>query len=96
MNKPIFLMREIPRQLVTGVQLILAITKEIKIPTIGIGSSSYCDGQILVTDDILGLTDSKSKFVKKFINIKTYIRKGVKKFRYQVINNKYPSKKYWY
>ncbi len=77
-------------------ELSKAITKEIKIPTIGIGSSSYCDGQILVTDDILGLTDSKSKFVKKFINIKTYIRKGVKKFRYQVINNKYPSKKYWY
>ena len=73
-----------------------AITKEIKIPTIGIGSSNYCDGQILVTDDILGLTDSKAKFNKKFINIKSYIRKGVKKFRSQVLNNKYPSKKYSY
>ncbi len=73
-----------------------AITKEIKIPTIGIGSSNYCDGQILVTDDILGLTDSKAKFIKKFINIKTYIRKGIKSFRSQVLNNKYPSKKYSY
>ena len=43
------------------------ITNKISIPTIGIGSSNNCDGQILVTDDILGLTQSKIKFVKRYI-----------------------------
>ena len=46
------------------------ITKELKIPTIGIGSSVHCDGQVLVTDDLLGLNDTKIKFVKKFMNLK--------------------------
>ena len=73
-----------------------AITKEIKIPTIGIGSSNNCDGQILVTDDILGLTDSKIKFVKKFVDVKKLIAKGAKKFNAEVISKKYPSKKYSY
>ncbi len=72
------------------------ITKEIKIPTIGIGSSNNCDGQILVTDDILGLTDSKIKFVKKFVDIKKLIAEGAKKFNAEVKSKKYPSKKYSY
>jgi len=73
-----------------------AITKEIKIPTIGIGSSNNCDGQILVTDDVLGLTDSKIKFVKKFVDVKKLIIEGAKKFNAEVISKKYPSKKYSY
>ena len=72
------------------------ITKTIKIPTIGIGSSKYCDGQILVTDDILGLTNSKMKFVKKYINLKKNIRNTVKKFQTDVKNGSYPSIKYSY
>ena len=72
------------------------ITKLINIPTIGIGSSNYCDGQILVTDDLLGLTNSNIKFVKKYVDLKKYIRKGVKKFKSEVINNKYPNKNYSY
>ena len=73
-----------------------AITKEIKIPTIGIGSSNNCDGQILVTDDVLGLTDSKIKFVKKFVDAKKLIAEGAKKFKAQVKSKKYPTKKYSY
>ena len=73
-----------------------AITKEIKIPTIGIGSSNNCDGQILVTDDVLGLTDSKIKFVKKFVDVKKLITEGAKKFNVEVKSKKYPSKKYSY
>ena len=72
------------------------ITNNISIPTIGIGSSNNCDGQILVTDDILGLTQSKIKFVKKYINLRGYIRKAIKKFKTEVKNKKYPSKKYSY
>ena len=72
------------------------ITKDLKIPTIGIGSSVYCDGQVLVTDDLLGLNDTKIKFVKKFMNLKKYINSGLKKFVLEVKSKKYPTKKYSY
>ena len=72
------------------------ITNLISIPTIGIGSSNNCDGQVLVTDDILGLTDSKIKFVKKFTNLQQTINLGVKKFKNEVKLKKYPTKKYSY
>ena len=72
------------------------ITKLIRIPTIGIGASVHCDGQVLVTDDILGLTDAKIKFVKKYINIKKIINSALLKFKNEVKSKKYPSKKYSY
>ena len=72
------------------------ITQKLNIPTIGIGSSVYCDGQVLVTDDLLGLNQTKIKFVKKFINIKKYINFGVRKFTSEVRSRKYPTKKYSY
>ncbi len=72
------------------------ITDTIKIPTIGIGSSNFCDGQILVTDDFLGLTNTKIKFVKKYVNLKSSIRKAIIKFKIDVKKRKYPSKKYSY
>ena len=72
------------------------ITKSIKIPTIGIGSSVHCDGQVLVTDDLIGLNDTKIRFVKKFINIKKYINIGLKKLSKEVKLKKYPTKKYSY
>ena len=56
------------------------ITNKLKIPTIGIGSSSYCDGQILVTDDMLGLSGFYPKFVKKYANLNKIIEKAVKKY----------------
>ena len=72
------------------------ITNLIKIPTIGIGSSNKCDGQILVLDDILGLTESKMRFVKKFVNLKNLIAYGAKKFKNEVKSKKYPSQKHTY
>jgi 3-methyl-2-oxobutanoate hydroxymethyltransferase len=72
------------------------ITENIKIPTIGIGSSNVCDGQILVTDDLLGLTNSKIKFVKRYINLKSNIRKAAIKYKSEVKNKIYPSKRYSY
>ena len=72
------------------------ITKELRIPTIGIGSSVHCDGQVLVTDDLLGLNSSNIKFVKKFINLKKYINSGIKKFASEVRSKKYPTKKHSY
>ncbi len=72
------------------------ITKNLNIPTIGIGSSVHCDGQVLVTDDIIGLNETKIKFVKKFLNVKKYISLGIKKFASDVRSKKYPSKKHSY
>ena len=72
------------------------ITHELKIPTIGIGSSVYCDGQVLVTDDLIGLNETKIRFVKKFINIKKYLNAGLRKFVLEVKSRKYPSNKYSY
>tara|TARA_A100001015_G_C14975809_1_gene707192 strand:- start:328 stop:1119 length:792 start_codon:yes stop_codon:yes gene_type:complete len=69
------------------------VTKNIKIPTIGIGSSSHCDGQILVTDDMLGLSGFYPKFVKKYVNLNRTIEKAVKKYTRDVKLNKFPSKK---
>ena len=72
------------------------ITKYLKIPTIGIGSSAHCDGQVLVTDDLVGLNETNIRFVKKFINIKKYINQGLKRFSSEVRLKKYPSKKHSY
>ena len=72
------------------------ITKNLDIPTIGIGSSVHCDGQVLVTDDLIGLNQTNIKFVKKFLNVKKYINKGLRKFASEVKSNQYPSRKYSY
>ena len=67
------------------------ITKSLKIPTIGIGASIYCDGQILVTDDMLGLSGFYPKFVKKYANLNRIIEKAVKKYTREVKLKKFPS-----
>ena len=72
------------------------ITNSVKIPTIGIGASVHCDGQVLVSDDIFGLTDAKIKFVKKYANIKKAINSAASKFKQEVKSKKYPTKKYSY
>jgi len=72
------------------------ITKDLKIPTIGIGSSVHCDGQVLVTDDLIGLNQTNIKFVKKFLNVKKYINTGLRKFASEVRSKKYPTKKHSY
>ena len=69
------------------------ITQNLRIPTIGIGSSSNCDGQILVTDDMLGMSGFYPKFVKKFANLNKIIEKAVKKYTREVKQKKFPSKK---
>jgi 3-methyl-2-oxobutanoate hydroxymethyltransferase len=72
------------------------ITKSINIPTIGIGASNNCDGQILVFDDLIGLNPIKARFVKKYTNIKKEISKAVSKYSSEVKERKFPSKKYSY
>lgn len=69
------------------------ITSIIKIPTIGIGSSIFCDGQIIVTDDMIGLSGFYPKFVKKYANISKVIEKAVKKYDTEVRKKIFPTKK---
>ena len=72
------------------------ITNRINIPTIGIGSSNSCDGQILVFDDLIGLSGFYPKFVKKYTNLQKIIENVLKKFRRDVISSRFPSKLHTY
>lgn len=67
------------------------ITESLKIPTIGIGAGKFCDGQVLVLHDILGLTDRKvPKFVKKYTDLSAEILKAVKLYKEEVETGKFP------
>ena len=72
------------------------ITKEIKIPTIGIGASNNCDGQILVLDDLIGLNNINVRFVKKYSNVRREISKAVASYANDVREKKFPLKKHSY
>ena len=68
------------------------VTKKIKIPTIGIGAGVNCDGQVLVTHDLLGLFERFTpKFVKKYINLSPLITKAIEEYRDEVIQGKFPA-----
>ena len=56
-------------------------------------SSSNCDGQILVTDDMIGLSGFYPKFVKKYLNLDRLVEKAVKKYARDVRINKFPATK---
>jgi len=72
------------------------ITNSIKVPTIGIGASAYCDGQVLVTDDLLGLNPNNFRFVKKYVNLRKIINKSVRLFKKEVIKKNFPKSKNTY
>ena len=67
------------------------ITKSVSIPTIGIGASRYCDGQILVTEDMLGLSDFSPKFVKQYTNLNKIMEKSIKNYVKDVKMRRFPS-----
>ena len=66
------------------------ITNKLSIPTIGIGSSLHCDGQVLVTDDMLGISGFYPKFVRKYVNLNRVIEKAIKKYTREVKLKKFP------
>ena len=72
------------------------ITKMINIPTIGIGASANCDGQVLVTDDLIGLNLINTRFIKRYANISKQINNAVAKFKKDVVTSKFPTKKHSY
>ena len=73
-----------------NLKLAQKITNTLKIPTIGIGASAQCDGQILVTDDMLGLSGFYPRFVKKYAKLDKIIEKSVQKYKNDVLNKKFP------
>lgn len=56
------------------------ITEKLKVPTICIGAGPYCDGQILVIHDVLGLSEFTPYFAKAYVNLKEEIQKAVNKY----------------
>ncbi len=83
---------------IEGVAELLAarITKKIDIPTIGIGASAACDGQILVLEDMLGLSPIVPKFVKKYGNLGSAIEEAVKSYAKEVKSRTFPGEENTY
>jgi 3-methyl-2-oxobutanoate hydroxymethyltransferase len=74
-------------------ELAALITRRLSIPTIGIGAGPACDGQVLVTQDLLGLTHAfKPKFARTFAHLDRTILKAVTQFRQAVASGAFPSK----
>lgn len=73
------------------------ISESISIPTIGIGSGEYCDGQVLVIDDLIGLSlNFKPKFVKHYANVQDIVRTAVKEYKVEVKEGIFPSEEQRY
>lgn len=73
------------------------ITESITAPTIGIGAGKYCDGQVLVINDMLGFDESfKPKYLKRYANLNRIIKEAVQKFKEEVYTGKYPDYEHTY
>jgi 3-methyl-2-oxobutanoate hydroxymethyltransferase len=73
------------------------ISEGISIPTIGIGSGKYCDGQVLVIHDMLGMYDKlKPKFVKRYLSLSNDITNAVKSYKKDVELGRFPTKENWF
>jgi 3-methyl-2-oxobutanoate hydroxymethyltransferase len=71
------------------------ITEAVQIPTIGIGAGPYCDGQILVLHDMLGLYEEFTpKFVKRFARLSEQIRSAVQDYKREVKEGSFPGKEH--
>ena len=67
------------------------LTKAVPIPTIGIGASAKCDGQVLVTDDMLGLFERTPRFVKRYHNLASEISAAAAQYREEVRSRAFPT-----
>lgn len=66
------------------------ITEKLPIPTIGIGAGNQCDGQVLVTADLLGLTKKQPPFAKSYVNLREIISQAVHNYATEVKEKKFP------
>jgi 3-methyl-2-oxobutanoate hydroxymethyltransferase len=79
------------------VHLAVEITKSINIPTIGIGAGPGCDGQVLVINDMLGLSPEPiPKFVKKYANVREIVESSAKKYIEEVKSGNFPTRDHSY
>lgn len=76
--------------------LAVRITKALTIPTIGIGASAACDGQVLVADDMLGITKHTAKFVKQFGTLAQHIDDAMAAYANAVRARNFPSSEHTY
>lgn len=68
------------------------VTKSVKIPTIGIGAGPYCDGQVLVVHDMLGLNKGfKPRFLRQYLNLSDQINTAVQSYVSDVKNGSFPN-----
>ena len=74
----------------------VALTKAVEIPVIGIGASAQCDGQVLVTEDMMGMFDRVPRFVKKYENIAEVIEKTVAQYASEVRRRSFPTSEQTY
>lgn len=73
------------------------ISESVSIPTIGIGSGRYCDGQVLVVHDVLGMFDKlKPKFAKQYLSLSGDITKALTSYRQDVESGRFPAKENWF
>ncbi len=70
--------------------LAMQITQKLTIPTIGIGAGTHCDGQVLVTSDVLGLSEKHPPFAKVYTNLRETITKAVQDYAVEVRSRKFP------
>ena len=73
------------------------ITQTIQCPTIGIGAGPYCSGQVLVTNDLLGLTPNfKPKFIKQYLDGAHQISRAIQAFQQEVTTGEFPTESHGY
>ena len=73
------------------------VTKEVSVPTIGIGAGNVCDGQVLVYQDMLGMfSDFTPKFVKRFADIGTVMKDAFAAYDAAVKDGSFPAKEHEY
>ena len=70
------------------------VTKQVNVPTIGIGAGPHCDGQVLVLHDIIGLTEFSPSFAKQYVNVSKAIEDAVTQFASEVREEVYPDAKH--
>ncbi len=72
-------------------ELALQITQKLTIPTIGIGAGNHCDGQVLVTADMLGMTEKQPPFAKTYVNLREIIINAVQHYGSEVRDRQFPN-----
>ncbi len=73
------------------------ITENLKIPTLGIGAGPYCDGQVLIVNDMLGIFEVFTpKFVKKYANLAEEMRRAFREYISDIKNGRFPSEEHCY